>query len=79
MEKLIFFTLAIPILLYIFFLGGTAIMKGFNAKTANRTDNNKNDLNENYSNELIKLNELYEKGALTKDEFEKAKKKFLNI
>ena len=43
MEKLIFFTLAIPILLYIFFLGGTAIMKGFNAKTANRTDNNKND------------------------------------
>ena len=28
--------------------------------------------------ELIELNKLYENGALTKEEFEKAKKKLLN-
>ncbi len=34
--------------------------------------------NDNISEELIKLNELYKSGALTKEEFEKAKKKVLN-
>ena len=29
MEKIIFFGLAIPILAYVLYLGGTAIMKGF--------------------------------------------------
>ena len=33
--------------------------------------------NENVANELIKLNELYKSGALTKEEFEKAKKRIL--
>ena len=36
MEKLIFFGLAIPILGFVFYLGGTAIMKGFKAKVDNR-------------------------------------------
>ena len=31
----------------------------------------------NVTKELIKLNELYKSGALTKEEFEKAKKKVL--
>ena len=40
---------------------------------------NKNDKsNKNISDQLIKLNELYQSGALTKDEFNKAKKKLLN-
>ncbi len=33
---------------------------------------------DNLAEKLIKLNKLYESGALTKDEFEKAKKKILN-
>ena len=35
MEKIIFFGLAIPILGFVFYLGGTAIMKGFKAKVDN--------------------------------------------
>ena len=45
MEKIIFFCLAIPILAFIFYLGGSAIMKGLSAKVSNRPnqqeDNNK--------------------------------------
>ena len=45
MEKIIFFCLAIPILAFIFYLGNSAIMKGFSAKVSNRPnqqeDNNK--------------------------------------
>ena len=32
----------------------------------------------NLSDELVKLNELYKTGALTEEEFEKAKKKLLD-
>ena len=32
MEKIIFFGLAIPILAFVFYLGGSAIMNGFKAK-----------------------------------------------
>jgi len=38
MEKIIFFGLAIPILGFVFYLGGTAIMKGFKAKVENRPE-----------------------------------------
>ena len=42
----------------------------------------KSQLSENLSNDIIdqinKLNDLYKNGILTKDEFEKAKKKILN-
>ena len=34
--------------------------------------------NKNISEQLIKLNALYQSGALTQDEFNKAKKKLLN-
>ena len=88
MEKLIFFGLAIPILGFVFYLGGTAIMKGFKAKVDNRpvkseekenneaqvSPTNSNDL----SNEISKLNELHKSGVLTQEEFEKAKSKLLN-
>ena len=36
MEKVIFFALAVPILCFVFYLGGTAIMKGFKAKVENK-------------------------------------------
>ena len=37
MEKIIFFGLVIPILAFVLYLGGTAIMKGFSAKNANKS------------------------------------------
>ena len=36
MEKIIFFCIAILILVFIFYLGASAIMKGFSAKVSNR-------------------------------------------
>ena len=85
MEKIIFFCLAIPILVFIFYLGGTAIMKGFSAKISNRPEKlEENDnislstINDQLSNEITKLNELYQSGALTQEEFKKAKNKLLN-
>ena len=88
MEKLIFFGLAIPILAFVIYLGGGAIMKGFSAKVSNRPNKEENesqDFSEYISNnvnglseELNKLNELLQDGILTKEEFEKAKKKILD-
>ena len=85
MEKLIFFGLAIPILGFVFYLGGTAIMKGFKAKVENRPEKpeeeqqiNQNPNGDNLSNEITKLNELLQSCVLTQEEFEKAKKKLLN-
>jgi len=38
MEKIIFFGLVIPIMAYVLYLGGTAIMNGFKSKEANRIE-----------------------------------------
>ena len=85
MEKLVFFGLAIPILGFVFYLGGTAIMKGFKAKIDNRPEKpeeeqqiNQQPNGDNLSNEITKLNELLQSGVLTHEEFEKAKKKLLD-
>ena len=87
MEKLIFFGLVIPILLFVLYLGATAIMSGFSAKEANRkvkednedyiSSDQPND-DQSLSDELEKLNKLKESGVLTEEEFEKAKNKLLN-
>ena len=58
-------------------------MTGFNAKSSNKSDseievNNNADNSENLTEELNKLNELLKSGALTQEEFEKAKKKILD-
>ena len=89
MEKIIFFGLVIPIFLFVFYLGGQAIMTGFSAKSSSRSqseidlddkesleDSSKD--NRDIANELNKLNELLKSGALTQEEFEKAKNKILN-
>ena len=85
MEKIIFFGLAIPILGFVFYLGGTAIMNGFKAKVDNRPqepeENDTLDISSNndlLSSEITKLNDLLQSGVLTKEEFEKAKKKILD-
>jgi len=87
MEKLIFFGLVIPIMGYVLYLGGMAIMNGFNAKEAKRAEKEEveqetkttisND-NSSLGDELAKLNSLRESGVLTQEEFEKAKSKLLN-
>ena len=85
MEKIIFFGLAIPILGFVFYLGGTAIMKGFKAKVENRPEKPEEEQqidrqpnSDNLSNEITKLNELLQSGVLTQEEFEMAKKKLLD-
>ncbi|MDC3028566.1 SHOCT domain-containing protein [Candidatus Pelagibacter sp.] len=87
MEKIIFFGLVLPIFLFVLYLGGRAIMTGFSAKSSNKsgseieTDNQLDDIpnnSESLSEELDKLNELLKSGALTQEEFEKAKKKILD-
>ena len=87
MEKIIFFGLVIPIMAYVLYLGGMAIMNGFKSKEANRAEkeedeieNNVNnfDQNINLSEELSKLNDLKEKGIISQEEFEKAKNKLLD-
>ena len=81
MEKIIFFGLVIPILAFVLYLGGTAIMSGFKAKSSNKEheENNNADNNENkISDEIQKLNQLLNDGVLTQEEFEKAKKKLLD-
>lgn len=86
MEKIIFFGLVVPILGFVLYLGGNAIMNGMSAKNANKANENieeddtQNSLNDDnkLSDELEKLNKLFDSGVLTKDEFEKAKKKILD-
>ena len=85
MEKIIFFGLALPILGFVIYLGGTAIMKGFKAKVENRPEKSEEEEQidqqpnrDNLSNEITKLNELHKSGVLTQEEFEKAKSKLLN-
>ena len=87
MEKIIFLSLALHVLGFILYLGVSAILTGFKAKNERaleetRNIENENDQlkvgDENLSDELAKLNELYKTGALTEEEFEKAKKKLLD-
>tara|TARA_B100001059_G_C17678315_1_gene498253 strand:+ start:177 stop:446 length:270 start_codon:yes stop_codon:yes gene_type:complete len=87
MEKIIFFIIAIPILVFVFYLGGSAIMKGFKAKIENKPEvdteidkennNIQDNKNENLSQEILRLNELLKSGVLTQEEFDKAKRKIL--
>ena len=87
MEKIIFFVLVIPIMAFVLYLGGMAIMNGFKSKEANRAEKeaeqsqdneNATSQDNNLSDELTKLNDLRQSGALTQEEFDKAKNKLLN-
>ena len=86
MEKIIFFSLVIPILGFVLYLGVNAIMKGVSAKNANKNKGNIENENSDYSSndenklseEIQKLSKLLNDGVLTQEEFEKAKKKLLD-
>ena len=86
MEKIIFLSLALPILGFVLYLGVSAILKGFKVKndkiledltSEEDTNSSLGVTNDNLSDELIKLNELFKNGVLTQEEFEKAKKKII--
>ena len=78
--------MVIPIFGFVLYLGATAIMDGFSAKSANKinenSDNEKIDPpvvdEDSLSYELEKLNKLLKDGVLTQEEFEKAKRKILD-
>ena len=81
METIIFFCLVIPILVFVLYLGGNAIMKGMSAKNTNKE--NKENINSikdepKISDEIEKLDKLLKDGILTQEEFDKAKKKLLD-
>ena len=86
MEKVIFLGLVIPIFGFVLYLGATAIMNGFSAKSANKiNENSDNEIidpplvdEDSLSHELEKLNKLLKDGVLTQEEFEKAKRKILD-
>ena len=84
MEKIIFFGLAIPILVFVLYLGGNAIMKGMSAKNSNKENKKDSDIEHSIdeeiklSDEIDKLNKLLKEGVITEEEFEKAKKKLLD-
>ena len=69
---------------YVLYLGGMAIMNGFKSKEANRAEKEELEIEantksfNNLSEELNKLNDLKEKGIISQEEFEKAKKKLLD-
>ena len=62
MEKIIFFGLVIPILGFVLYLGATAIMKGFSAKSANKA---------NERSEIEKIDEFSDDENKLSDEIEK--------
>ena len=82
--------MVIPIMAYVLYLGGMAIMNGFKSKEANRVEKeqtlnensqiseNSSEQSSNLSDELTKLNDLKENGIISQEEFEKAKNKLLN-
>jgi len=86
MEKIIFFSLVIPIFGFVLYLGVSAIMKGMSAKNTNKENQNlenseienSSDFKKNLGDELDKLNNLLKEGVLTQEEFDKAKNKLLN-
>ena len=79
MQAIIFITLSVLILGFVLFLGVKAIQKGLNAKNNKEFNQEKSDeLNNSISEELEKLNKLFKSGAISEEDFHKAKKKILD-
>ena len=79
MQSIIFITLSVIIMGFVLFLGVKAIQKGLNAKNNKEFNQEKSDeLNNSISEELEKLNKLFKSGAISEEDFEKAKKKILD-
>ena len=70
------------ILLFVIFIAVKAINVGIQAKNNNKIENDISKDNnvdtDNIPDQILKLEELYKSGTLTKEEFEKAKDKVLS-
>ena len=81
MQAIIFFTLAIMAMVFVIYLGAKSTMKGMKAKSERITEEeelkNSSENNNGMISELEKLNKLYKSGALSEEEFNKAKAKLL--
>ena len=79
--NLIYITVAV-ILIFVLYLAVQAITRGVEAKneikSESSADNQSTKKNDNLYDQIAKLNELHENGVLSKEEFEKAKKKILD-
>ena len=79
-SNLIYITVAV-ILIFVLYLAVQAITRGVEAKNEIKSESLPEDHSINNSNkvydEIVKLKELHEKGVLSNEEFEKAKKKIL--
>ena len=75
------YVLIAGILLFVLYLAVKAITRGVEAKSENNSDlqidQEKSITDNNLTEELIKINNLYKDGVLDKDEFRKAKEKLL--
>ena len=79
MQSIIFITLSVIIMGFVLFLGVKAIQKGLNAKNNKEFNQEKSDeLNNSISEELENLNKLFKSGAISEEDFHKAKKKILD-
>ena len=79
MQSIIFITLSVIIMGFVLFLGVKAIQKGLNAKNNKEFNQKKSDeLSNSISEELEKLNKLFKSGAISEEDFQKAKKKILD-
>ena len=83
MQALIFISLSLIIILFVIYLGVSAVQKGLKSKK--NISEIKEDLLEddtlirnNISEELTKLNDLFQSGANSEEEFKKAKEKILD-
>tara|TARA_B100001027_G_scaffold21101_1_gene12432 strand:+ start:1015 stop:1260 length:246 start_codon:yes stop_codon:yes gene_type:complete len=79
LTNLIYISIA-AILIFVLYLAVKAITRGVEAKSdlKQEKDDEINLPNYGITNEISKLQKMYESGALTKDEFTKAKQKILD-
>ena len=75
------YVLIAGILLFVLYLAVKAITRGVEAKGENNSDpkidQEKSTLDNNLTEELIKINNLHKDGVLDEEEFKKAKEKLL--
>ena len=75
-----FITLSVTAMLIVLYLGLSSVRRGLEAKNNSHSRKNKIEKKskpKSLTNELDKLNKLHQEGALTKNEFNKAKAKLL--
>ena len=66
------------ILIFVLYLAVKAITRGVEAKSELRDENNSElQIEENISDELIKIKKLHQEGIINEEEFKKAKEKIL--